>query len=87
MNDTKQYVATEGYPHNYKDNQDCNFNFKAPSGRKIIVMFEDFNLEDSFDFLYFRRKLHMDLHKYSEIILLMQYIFPQNKQMVFSFKL
>ena len=86
MNDTKQYVATEGYPHNYKDNQDCNFNFKAPSGRKIIVMFEDCRLEEDYDYLYFR-KLHMDLHKYSEIILLMQYIFPQNKQMFFSFKL
>ena len=86
MTDTKQYVATEGYPHNYKRNQDCDFNFKAPSGRKIIVMFEDFNLEDRFDFLHFC-KLHMDLHKYSEIILLIQYIFPQNKQMIFSFKL
>ena len=31
-------------------------------------MFEDFNLKDGYDFLYFR-KLHMDLHKYSEIIL------------------
>ena len=49
-------------------------------------MFEDFHLEYFYDFLYFR-KLYMDLHKYSEIILLMQYIFPQNKQMVFSFKL
>ena len=86
MTDTKQYVATEGYPHYYKDNQDCNFNFEAPSGRKIIVMFEDFHLERRFDFLYFR-KLYIDLHKYSEIILSMQYIFPQNKQMVFSFKL
>ena len=61
MTDTKQYVATEGYPHNYKDNQDCNFNFEAPSGRKIIVMFEDFHLEARFDFLYFR-KLYIDLH-------------------------
>ena len=86
MTDTRQYVATKDYPHNYNHNQDCNFNFKAPSGRKIIVMFEDFNLEDNYDFLYFR-KLHMDLHKYSEIILSMQYIFPKNKQMVFSFKL
>ena len=49
-------------------------------------MFEDFHLEHDYDFLYFR-KLYMDLHKYPEIILLMQYIFPQNKQMVFSFKL
>ena len=87
MTDTKQYVATEGYPHYYMHNQDCNFNLMASSGWRIIVMFEDFNLEDNFDFLYFHRKLHMDLHKYSEIILLMQYIFPQNKQMVFSFKL
>ena len=75
VTDTKQYVATVGYPHYYKDNEDCKFNFKAPSGRKIIVMFEDFDLEDHYDFLYFR-KLHMDLHKYSEIILLMQYIIP-----------
>ena len=86
MTDTKQYVATEGYPHKYKHNQDCSFNFKAPPGRKIIVMFEDFHLEHDYDFLYFR-KLYIDIHKYSEIILLMQYIFPQNKQMVFSFKL
>ena len=48
-------------------------------------MFEDFNLYGT-DFLYFG-KLHIYLHKYSEIILSMQYIFLQNKQMVFSFKL
>ena len=86
MTDTKQYVATEGYPSFYKNYQDCNFNFKAPSGRYIIVMFEDFSLGNKNDRLYFR-KLHMDLHTYSEIILSIQYILPKNKQMVFSFKL
>ena len=85
MTDTKQNVATEGYPYEYDRLQDCDFNFKAPSGRKIIVEFVHFWLSH-IDYLIFR-KLHMDLQKYSEIILSMQYIFLQNKQMVFSFKL
>ena len=85
MTDTKQHVATEGYPFEYGFAQDCNFNFKAPSGRKIIVEFVHFFLS-RVDYLFFR-KLHMDLHKYSENILSMQYIFLQNKQMAFSFKL
>ena len=55
VTDTKQYVATEGYPYGYKDNQDCEFNFMAPSGRKFIVMFEDFDLEEEFDFIHFRK--------------------------------
>ena len=54
MTETKQYIATEGYPSSYKQNQDCEFNFVAPTGRKIIVQFEDFNLEEEYDYLYFR---------------------------------
>ena len=66
MTETKQYIATEGYPNNYKQNQDCEFNFVAPTGRKIIVQFEDFNLEEEYDYLYFRKlhimNTHMDIH-------------------------
>ena len=55
VTDTKQYFGTEGYPHYYKNNQNCHFNFMAPSGTKIIVVFEVFNLEKNYDFLYFRK--------------------------------
>ena len=55
VTDTKQYFATEGYPYSYKDNQDCAFNFEAPAGRRIVVVFEVFNLEARFGFLYFRK--------------------------------
>ena len=55
VTDTKHYFATEGYPNYYKHNQNCEFNFMAPAGRRIIVVFEAFNLEDRFDFLYFRK--------------------------------
>ena len=55
VTETKQYVATEGYPHNYKHNQDCEFNFVVPSGRKIIVLFEDFDLQNGLDVLLFRK--------------------------------
>ena len=55
VTDTKQYFATEGYPYNYKNDQDCTFNFEAPSGRRIVVFFEDFNLELYYDFLHFRK--------------------------------
>ena len=57
VNDTKQHIATEGYPFSYKEYQDCRFNFVAPPGRKFIVMFEDFNLADPLrsDFLHFRK--------------------------------
>ena len=57
VTDTKQYFATEGYPFKYKHNQDCHFNFEAPPGRRISVFFEEFHLEDKYDFLHFR-KLH-----------------------------
>ena len=62
VTETKEYVATEGYPNNYKHNQDCEFNFMAPSGRKIIVQFEDFHLEFQSDYLYFRKLDIMDTH-------------------------
>ena len=57
VTDATQYIATEGYPESYKGDQNCQFNFEAPSGRKIIVMFEDFDLEEGFDFIHFR-ELH-----------------------------
>ena len=55
VTDTKQYVATEGYPDSYQNNQDCDFTFEAPSGRRIAVFFEDFQLESPFDHLHFRK--------------------------------
>ena len=55
VTDTKQSFATEFYPYFYNRNQNWDFNFVAPSGRKIIVVFEDFNLEHGFDFLHFRK--------------------------------
>ena len=55
VTDTKQYFATEGYPYSYKRNQNCHFNFNAPAGRKIIVIFKVFDLEYGFDFLHFRK--------------------------------
>ena len=57
VTDTKQYFATEGFPNGYKKNQDCYFTFEAPLGRRIVVFFEDFDLEVFYDFLHFR-KLH-----------------------------
>ena len=66
VTETKVYIATEGYPNKYKQNQDCEFNFVAPTGRKIIVQFEDFNLEEEYDYLYFRKlqimNTHIDIH-------------------------
>ena len=61
MTDTKQYIATEGYPYSYKGDQDCEFNFEAPSGMKIIVMFEDFDLEIGYDFIHFRELHNIDI--------------------------
>ena len=70
VNETKQYFATEGYPDGYKNNQDCHFNFEAPPGRRIVVFFEDFDLEIEFDFLHFR-KLHT-LLKHSSLLHIIQ---------------
>ena len=61
VTDTKQYIATEGYPNSYKGDQNCEFTFEAPSGRKIIVMLEDFDLEEGFDFIHFRELHNMEL--------------------------
>ena len=60
VTENKQYFATEGYPRNYKHNQDCHFNFEAPPGRRIVVFFQDFHLEDKFDFILFRKLYIMD---------------------------
>ena len=54
VTDNKQYFATEGYPNGYKVNQDCHFNFRAPSDRRFVVFFKDFHLEDKYDFIHFR---------------------------------
>ena len=67
VTETKQYIATEGYPNYYKNNQDCEFNFIAPPGRKIIVLFEDFNLEISYDYLYFRKLHIVDTHTHTHM--------------------
>ena len=55
VTDTRQYIATEGYPDEYRDNENCSFNFAAPSGRNIVIFFEDFDLEEDFDYLHFRK--------------------------------
>ena len=76
VTDTKQYIATEGYPDNYKNDQDCSFRFEAPPSRGIIVMFEHFELEVDYDFIYFRKS-----HKLKEFFLVLQDAFnPFQKQ-------
>ena len=52
---TRQYLATEGFPHNYLDDQDCSFNFEAPAGSTIVVFFEHFDVEYNYDYLHFRK--------------------------------
>ena len=62
VTETKQYVATEGYPNSYKDSQFCEFHFMAPSGQKFIVLFEDFNLQVDHDYIFFCKLYIMDTH-------------------------
>ena len=64
VNETKQYIATEGYPHKYKPSQNCYFHFIAPRFKRIIVFFEDFSLEAEHDLLVFRKLHTMDKHMY-----------------------
>ena len=52
---TRQYIATEGFPHNYLNDQDCSFNFETTARSTIVVFFEHFDLEEDFDFLHFRK--------------------------------
>ena len=40
------------------NDQNCRFHFEAPPGRRIVVFFEDFDLEEDFDFIILR-KLHI----------------------------
>ena len=56
--DRKQYITTVGYPDGYLDNQDCRFNFVAPSGQKILIFFEDVNLEKNHDFVVLRKYIN-----------------------------
>ena len=78
VTDTTQYAATEGYPLGYMDNQDCDFNFEAPSGRRLMVMFEDFSLQEEYDddsislfsdpirdYLHFHKLNNMDTHAHT----------------------
>ena len=67
VTDTTQYVATEGYPDEYRNNQNCEFNFVAPPGRTFVVMFEDFNLflyiqEISYIFVSWITWTHMEFY-------------------------
>ena len=55
VTETKQYFATEGYPHRYKNNQDCNFTFEAPPGRRIVIIFVVFDLHHGHDFIHLRK--------------------------------
>ena len=55
VTDTRQYITTVGYPRYYLDNQDCGYNFVAPSGRRILVFFEDVGLEKEYDYVVFRK--------------------------------
>ena len=59
VSDRKQYITTEGYPHGYLNNQDCSFNFVAPYGQKILVFFEEVNLEKNYDFVVLRKYLNV----------------------------
>ena len=60
VTDTRQYLATEGYPHRYQNDQDCYFNFEAPIGRRVVVFFEHIFLVTGRDFLILRELLYMD---------------------------
>ena len=55
VTEMKQYITTEGYPDSYLDNQNCSFDFEAPSGWKILVFFEDVDLEIGYDYVVFRK--------------------------------
>ena len=55
VTESKQYITTEGYPQSYLGDQDCSYNFMGPSGRKMLVFFEDVKLETDFDYLVFRK--------------------------------
>ena len=54
---TKQYITTQGYPSRYLHDQDCDFQFVVPSGEKILLFFEDFQLESGYDYIYLRKLL------------------------------
>ena len=55
VTDVKQYVSTEGYPDSYENHLECRFNFVAPPGEKIVVLFEDVDLHIGRDFIRFRK--------------------------------
>ena len=68
VTETKQYITTEGYPNSYPDNQDCSFNFVAPSGRNVILYFEDFHLETEFDYIVFRKLKKYNLSSQKSVL-------------------
>ena len=55
VTDTRQYITTVGYPRYYLDNQNCSYTFVAPSGRRILVFFDDVGLEKGYDNVVFRK--------------------------------
>ena len=46
----------------YMANQNCLFNFEAPSGKKILVFFEEVDLEEGYDELQFRKSHNIEVH-------------------------
>ena len=53
VTNTTQYISTQGYPLYQGFNQDCSFNFVAPPGERIVVVFEDVKLELYHDIIIF----------------------------------
>lgn len=39
-------VSSPGFPQNYPDNKDCLISFTAQSAYKIVIVFEEFVLEN-----------------------------------------
>ena len=55
VTNAKQYITTYGYPLRYPLDLTCHFNFLAPPGERIVVVFEDVQLELDYDFIIFRK--------------------------------
>ena len=54
VTNVKQYFSSEGYPVAYPHFQFCTYNLVAPPGERIVVVFEDMQLQIAYDYVWFR---------------------------------
>ena len=53
--------TSPGYPMPYPNNARCNYDIVVPIGKRIVLTFSDFDLEQSYDYVQIQQTVHGSL--------------------------